>query len=93
MNATVPAANNVSFICSGQSFVNANFSWFRVQHGREVPLQDKVFITNNIGFNLYTSIATIPHVLESDEGRYHCRLSNSTGQNTRNPAWLAIIGK
>ena len=93
MNVTLPAMDNASFVCSGQAYGDVTISWFRIQSDREVSLQDMSFTTGTLTPELITSIVTIPHVLESDEGRYFCRISNNAGQNTSMSAWLTLTGK
>ena len=93
MDETVPATEDANFTCTGQAYGDVNISWFRVRRNQENPLPDKAYITYTITPDLITSVLTIPNILNRDEGRYRCRLTNSADSIDSNRARLTIGGE
>ena len=91
MDKKVPATEDANLTCTGQAYGDMNISWFKGR--RSIAVQDKAYITNTITPDLIISVLTIPNALSADEGRYHCRLTNSAGSTDSNIARLTTGGE
>jgi len=83
---TVPPTEDANFTCAGQAYGDVNVSWFRGSN----PVQDKAINNTTITPDLITSVLTIPNVLNGDDRRYRCRITNSAGSRDSTRARLTI---